>query len=254
MYPHLIEIFGLQISTFGVMLALAFLTGGWLVAASFERAGVARDHAWRLVTWAIVGGVVGSKVWYVMEAVSRNPGLSLYDPLFSRGGLTWYGGLLGGAIAVVWVARRAEISLTLTTNAAAPALAIGQALGRIGCFLVGDDYGRTTDVAWGIAFPNGIDPISEPVHPTQLYEFAWLGLGGLCLWLRRGRSPSLFGEYLLLQGAGRLWMEMVRTNPPALGPLTNAQVAALACIAVGAALWARALKRGDRGLGQTQPA
>jgi phosphatidylglycerol:prolipoprotein diacylglycerol transferase len=253
MYPHLIEIFGLQISTFGVMLALAFLAGGWMVATSFERVGVARDHAWRLVTWAIVGGIVGSKLWYVMEAMARNPGLPLSEPLFSRGGLTWYGGLLGGAIAVVWVARRGGMPLSLTVNAAAPALAIGQALGRIGCFLVGDDYGRTTDVPWGIAFPDGIDPISEPVHPTQLYEFAWLGLGGLCLWVRRDRSPFLFGEYLVLQGAGRLWMEMVRTNPPLVGPLTNAQLAAILCIVVGAAGWAWALSRGVRGLAQTRP-
>jgi phosphatidylglycerol:prolipoprotein diacylglycerol transferase len=225
-----------------------------MVAASFERSGLGGDLAWLLVTWAMVGGIVGSKLWFAVEAVSRNPGLSLFEPLFSRGGITWYGGLLGGALLVVAAAHTRRIPLILAMNAAAPALAIGQALGRIGCFLVGDDYGRATDVPWGIAFPDGIDPTSEPVHPTQLYESAWLGLGGLALWLRRGRSPFLFAEYLLLQGVGRLWLEALRTNPPALGPLTNAQVAALACIVAGVSSWVWAFTRGRRPLGRTPPA
>jgi phosphatidylglycerol:prolipoprotein diacylglycerol transferase len=188
----------------------------------------------------MVGGIVGSKLWFSVEAIARNPGMSLWEPLFSRGGITWYGGLLGGAILVLLAARRSRFPLVLVMNLAAPSLAIGQALGRVGCFLVGDDYGRTTDLPWGIAFPDGVDPTTEPVHPTQLYEVAWLGLGGLGLWLRRDRSPSLFGEYLLLQGVGRLWLEMVRTNPPVLGPFTNAQVAALLCILLGAVSWVRA--------------
>ncbi len=253
MHPTLIEIFGLEISTFGVMLAVAFLVGGWMVAASFERSGIGGDLAWRLVTWAMVGGVVGSKLWFAVEAIARNPGLPLLEPLLSRGGITWYGGLLGGAALVLAAAHRARIPLILTMNVAAPAIAIGQALGRIGCFLVGDDYGGPTDLPWGIAFPEGVDPISEPVHPTQLYESAWLGVGGLGLWLRRSRSPFLFAEYLLLQGVGRLWLETFRTNPSVLGPLTNAQVAAVCCIAAGVAGWAWAFTRGPRPLRQAPP-
>jgi phosphatidylglycerol:prolipoprotein diacylglycerol transferase len=254
MHPTLIEIFGFQISTFGVMLAVAFLVGGWMVSTSLEQSGISSDVAWRLLTWAMVGGIVGSKLWFAVEAVARSPGLSFFEPLFARGGITWYGGLVGGAILVLAVAHRARIPLILTMNVAAPALAIGQAIGRLGCFLVGDDYGRSTDVPWGIAFPEGIDPISEPVHPTQLYEFAWLGVGGLALWLRRGRSPFLFAEYLLLQGIGRLWLEAFRTNPAALGPLTNAQVAALCCVLAGVAGWVWAFRQGPRPLGRTPPA
>jgi phosphatidylglycerol:prolipoprotein diacylglycerol transferase len=102
MYPYLpFDLFGFKISTFGVMMALAFLGGGRMVASSFERAGQSRDAAWQLVTWAMVGGVVGSKVWFGVEAIARNPGLPIWEPLFSRGGITWYGGLVGGALLVL---------------------------------------------------------------------------------------------------------------------------------------------------------
>ncbi len=243
MYPYLpFDLFGFQISTFGVMMALGFLAGGAMIASTFERAGRSRDAAWQLVTWAMVGGVLGSKLWFVAEAVARDPGLSFWEPLLSRGGITWYGGLVGGAALVLWSAHRARLSLVMVMNAAAPALAIGQAIGRIGCFLVGDDYGHSTDLPWGIAFPDGVDPTVETVHPTQLYETGWLSLGALGLWLRRGRSPFLFGEYLILQGSGRLWMEMVRTNPPLVGPLTNAQVIALGCVLAGIVFWIRAYR------------
>jgi phosphatidylglycerol:prolipoprotein diacylglycerol transferase len=244
MYPTLFEIRGFALSSFGVMMAVAFLVGGWMAARSFEREGLPADSAWRLVTWAMIGGVLGSKLWYVVEAASRDPSarellFAVGGPLLSRGGITWYGGLVGGALCVLVVAWRSKVPLINAMNAAAPSLAIGQALGRVGCFLVGDDYGRVTDAWVGIAFPNGLPPTIDPVHPTMLYEAAWLTLGGVLLWSRRGRSPFLLGEYLILAGVGRLWIEAFRTNPTLLGPLTNAQVMAIACIALGAIGWLR---------------
>jgi phosphatidylglycerol:prolipoprotein diacylglycerol transferase len=244
MYPTLFEIEGYALSSFGVMMAIAFLVAGWMSARSFERDGLAADSAWRLVTWAMVGGVLGSKLWYVVEAVTRDPSaremlFAVGGPLLSRGGITWYGGLVGGALFVLVMAWRLKLPLSRIMNAAAPSLAIGQALGRVGCFLVGDDYGRVTDAWVGIAFPNGLPPTIDPVHPTMLYEVAWLTLGGALLWSRRGRSPFLFGEYLMLAGAGRLWIEAFRTNPTLLGPLTNAQLMALACIGIGVIGWLR---------------
>jgi phosphatidylglycerol:prolipoprotein diacylglycerol transferase len=255
MYPNLIPpIFGFQISSFGLLMALAFLLGGLLAARSFETAGLGRDAAWRLVTWAMLGGVAGSKLWYVAEVVSRTPQVSPWEPLLSRGGITWYGGLVGGAVFVLAVAWRRGLPLATVMNLSAPALALGQAIGRIGCLLVGDDYGRPTDVAWGLAFPEGVDPTTARVHPTQAYETLWLGASALWLWRRRSRSPFLFGEYLVLAGAGRLWIELLRTNPPALGPLTNAQVAALGCIALGAAAWTIRYARRSRALRRSSAA
>lgn len=248
MYPTLIKPFGFEISTFGVAMAVAFLLCGWLLAHQFSRSGRDRDTAWRLLTWAMVGGVLGSKLWFVAESVARDPGVSFVDPLFSRGGITWYGGLLGGAVLVLVSARRSGLSLVTVMNLSAPLLALGQAIGRVGCFLVGDDYGRPTDLPWGVAFPQGMPPTTEKVHPTQVYEVLWLGAACALLWLRRRRSPFLFAEYLVLAGAGRLWIELFRTNPPLLGPLTNAQVAALACVVAGVLGWLVAYSRRARSL------
>lgn len=248
MYPVLFRIGAFEISTFGVMMAAGFLAAGWLYARAFEEAGLAADEAWRLLVWTLIGGVVGSKLWFVAEFMARNPGGSPFGALFSRGGLTWYGGLVGGAVAGIWAASGRRFSLARAIDLAGPGLAVGQALGRIGCFLVGDDWGRPTELAWGIAFPNGIEPTLDPVHPTQLYEFGWLVLGAALLWARRRRSPFLFGEYLLWAGLGRLWIELFRLNPPLLGPLTNAQLMALGCVLIGTVGWLARARRSPPGL------
>ncbi len=247
MYPVLFEVFGFPISSFGVMVALGFILGGWLAADSFERAGLRREAAWDVLTWCLIGGLLGAKLWYVGEFMARNPAASILDvggPLFSRAGLTWYGGLIGGIAFGAIGARRLGIPLKAGFDAAAPTLALGQAIGRIGCFLVGDDYGARSDAPWAVAFPQGLPPTIDEqtgevfaVHPTMLYESGWLLLGTLWLALRRGRSPFLFGEYLMIQGAGRLVIESWRINPAVVGPLTNAQLVALGCVATGAVGW-----------------
>ncbi|MEX2207417.1 MAG: prolipoprotein diacylglyceryl transferase [Myxococcota bacterium] len=244
MYPVLFEIFGFPISTFGVMVALGFLAGGWMAARSFEKAGLAAKAAWDIVTWCVVGGLVGAKLWYVAEQIARVPGVDAFELLTSRGGITWYGGFIGGSILGLWAARVNKIPLLAAANCAAPSLAVGQALGRVGCFLVGDDYGIRSEVPWAVAFPEGLPPTIDPttqevfrVHPTMLYETFWLLPVGAFLWRRRGRSPFLFGEYLILSGIGRLTIEAWRVNPTTIGPLTNAQIVALVCIAVGAGGW-----------------
>jgi phosphatidylglycerol:prolipoprotein diacylglycerol transferase len=242
MYPVLFRYGSLEITSFGVALSVAFLLSAWLASRAFPRYGLPADSSWQLLTWAMVGGIAGSKLWFVAETLARNPAdldrlFTVSGPLLSLGGLTWYGGFLGGAIAVLIVARQSGLPLAPVCDATAPSLALGQGIGRIGCFLVGDDWGRPTDSVWGIAFPQGVEPTEVPVHATQLYEMAWLFAVTALLWRRLGRSPSVFGEYLVLAGVGRLWIELFRRNPPLVGPFTNAQVTALVCIALGAALW-----------------
>jgi phosphatidylglycerol:prolipoprotein diacylglycerol transferase len=129
-------------------------------------------------------------------------------------------------------------------NAAAPALAASQAIGRVGCFLVGDDYGVRSNAPWAVAFPKGLPPTLDPttgevfkVHPTMLYETLWLVPVFALLWVRRAKSPFLFGEYLVLAGIGRLWIEAFRLNPDFVGILSNAQVVALSCIVTGSVSW-----------------
>ena len=237
MYPVLFRIGSFELSSFGVMVALALLIGTSLAARAFEEDGLPRDAAWRVLTWCIVGGLIGSKLWFVAEQLSRYPGTSVFDHLLSRAGLTWYGGLFGGVLGGALGLRANGIAQLRGLNASAPAMALGHALGRIGCLLVGDDYGRTSDVPWAIAFPAGTPPTELPVHPTMLYETLWLLPAAWWLWLRRRSSPFLFGEYMILTGAGRFWIEALRTNPPGLFGLTNAQIVALLLVLVGAGAW-----------------
>ena len=114
---------------------------------------------------------------------------------------------------------------------------MGQALGRIGCLLVGDDYGRKTDLPWGLTFPQGSPPTLDTVHPTQLYEFFWLLLVGALLWRRRRASPFLFGEYLALNGLGRFFVEMLRVNPKVALGLTEPQWIGIGLMVLGGFGW-----------------
>jgi len=242
MYPVLFQVFGFPISSFGVMLALAFLAGTWLTALRMREVGLDPDGATTMLIYAMIGGIGGSKLYYAVDMALRGE-LSFGSALFSRSGITFYGGLIG-AIAAVWVGTRIHrIPTNRFFNCVCLAGAIGQALGRIGCFLVGDDYGRVTDVPWGIAFPEGAPPTLEPVHPTQLYESAWLLAVTGWLWMRRGKSPLLWGEYLVLSGFGRFAIEFLRTNPRVAFGLSEAQLIALALVAVGAVCWLHQARR-----------
>jgi phosphatidylglycerol:prolipoprotein diacylglycerol transferase len=236
MYPILFEIFGFPISTFGVMLAVAFLTGTWLTARRMAEIGLDPEGATTMLIYAMIGGIGGSKLYFAID-VSLREGIPFLQLLLAREGITFYGGLIG-AIALVLIGTRIHgIPTGPFFNCVALAAAIGQALGRVGCFLVGDDYGRPTDGPFGVAFPQGAPPTLEAVHPTQLYEAAWLfGLTAF-LWARRDRSPRLWAEYFVLAGVGRFAVEFLRVNPRVWLGLSEAQIIALLLIAIGATSW-----------------
>lgn len=146
--------------------------------------------------------------------------------------------MAGGLLAL----QRRSFPILPVVAAATPGLAAGQLLGRIGCFLVGDDYGRPTDLPWGVAFPEGLPPTPTPVHPTQLYEAAWLGLvlALLLRWRRRGAPDRLIlARYLGLAGGGRFVLEFVRVNREVALGLTVAQWASIALVGAAFALAAR---------------
>ncbi len=247
--PFVIPIGPLTVTGFGIMMMVGFLVGGWLVDRELRRRGLNVDYAADMTVAAVVGGVIGAKLWYV--------GLYGVDTLFNRGGLVWYGGFLGGALAVIVSGWRRKVPTALTTQLAAPALAAAHALGRVGCFMVGDDYGIPTDGFWGVKFPQGIPPTTvaglsqfgvtvpeglDPttvlaVHPTQLYEVALLTIAFMVLWRLRTRDWGtgwLFGLYMIFAGAERFLVEFVRAKDDRFfGPLTLAQVASVALVVVG---------------------
>ena len=193
----------------------------------------------------IFAGLLGAKLWWTVEFFETAPFLSL---LLSRGGLSWFGGFTFGLSAGLLVIHLKRLPLLPTLAAAAPALAIGHAIGRIGCFLVGDDYGKESDLPWAVAFPEGLPPTLERVHPTQLYEAIPLfAIGWFLLVCRRRRLNDrvVLGAYFALAGTTRFVIEFVRVNERVLGPLTVAHVVSLAVIAAGAGLlytarWANA--------------
>lgn len=250
---------GYTVSSFGVMLYLAFVAGGIVLHLELNRKGLKGEKAWDLVIWMLVGGLAGAKLYWVVAHLPR----FARDPagtLFSGEGLTWYGGFFLGAVAFWLGTKIADLPLDRTLDAAAPGLPLAIALGRVGCFLAGDDYGRPTDSPLGVAFPNGhpptrvdvlesrfgveVDPALVerfgdvvPVHPTQLYEVGLsLAVFATVLALRKHphRAGWLFAVWAGLYGVQRFLVEILRAKDDRifLG-LSVAQVLSLGMIAVG---------------------
>lgn len=269
MYPVLFEIGGLQFTSFGLMLGLSFLIAGWIGSKEFERKGLDKEISWTLVLGALIGGIVGAKLYYAFlnwPILVERP----FATLFSRSGLVWYGGLIGGTLGVVIALRKEEVPIGVGADVAAVSLPAAYAIGRLGCFLVGDDYGRPTDSWVGIAFPNGAPPstaynlrtrfgveIPESipdwqvlrVHPTQLYEIG-LSLVILVLLWRFRRHPHkagwLFMAWMALAGLERLIVEFFRAKDDRFfGPLTLAQLISFALI-IGGLYGLFALRRRGR--------
>ena len=206
-----------------MLVALGALAGLWLFQRELARRGLPESGVDAAVA-GVLGGLAGAKLLWTIEHAGQQP---LAELFFSRGGMSWFGGLFGGITAGLWMLRRRGIAWMAGLSAAAPALAVGHAIGRVGCFLVGDDYGRPTDLPWGVAFPEGLPPVDVPVHPTQLYEafgllpIAWL----LIRWRRADVSDrAVVGRYLLLAGLLRFAIEFVRVNLRLAGPFTLAHL------------------------------
>jgi phosphatidylglycerol:prolipoprotein diacylglycerol transferase len=238
MYPILFKVGGFEVTSFGVFVALGALAGIWLFRRELRRSRLPDDGVDAAIA-GVFGGLIGAKLLWTFEHLGEEPVLSL---LLSRGGLSWFGGFAGGVLAGLLVMHRKRLPKLEVLAAATPALAAGHAIGRIGCFLVGDDYGRPTDLPWGVAFPEGLPPTMVPVHPTQLYEAA--ALVPLLLLLlrsrRRGGSPSfVLGLYLVLAGTIRFAIEFLRVNERVLGPFSVAHLAAAAAVAAGLILLVR---------------
>jgi phosphatidylglycerol---prolipoprotein diacylglyceryl transferase len=236
MYPVLFHVGDFEVTSFGFLVGIAAIVGILVFEREARRSGLAVENTTSAAIAGVIGGLLGAKVVWTIEFSSTAPMLSL---LFSRGGMSWFGGLLGGIGTGLWVLRRRRVPIVRALATATPALAIGHAIGRIGCFLVGDDYGRPTTLPWGVAFREGRPPTDVPVHPTQLYEtallltLAWL----LVRWRRAGvRDHEVLGRYFMLAGAIRFSIEFIRVNLRILGPFTLAQLIALGLITWGAVL------------------
>ncbi len=240
MYPEILRIGDFVISSFGVMVAVAFLAAYWVASKEFKRKGLPEDLLGNILISAMVGGILGAKILYIVENVSLQEFMS--NPLqylLSRGGLTFYGGFIVAIVLVIIVARRYRVDFWELGDALAPSLALGYAIGRIACFLVGDDYGTPTNLPWGMSFPKGLPPTTDTVHPTQLYETLIMGLIFAYLWSIRKRNYKtgyLFSLYLILAGTERFMIEFLRnTTPSPISELSLAQLTAALLIIIGTA-------------------
>ena len=212
MYPVLFRVGEFEITSFGVVVAVAAIVGLWLFERERRRSGLP-DHTMDAGMAGVFGGLAGAKVVWAIEHMGRES--PFLDLLLSRGGLSWFGGFAGGLLAGLLVMRHHRLPILRVLAAATPALAIAHAIGRVGCFLVGDDYGVPSDLPWAVAFPEGLPPTTIPVHPTQLYEMlALLPLAWMLLRWRRQRQPDRFvlGSYLIAAGAVRFLIEFLRTR------------------------------------------
>ncbi|MGZ4268094.1 MAG: prolipoprotein diacylglyceryl transferase [Solirubrobacteraceae bacterium] len=249
-----IDLLGLPVKTFGLMFALAFLACGVILARRLEEWRKPRDWAYEIVFVALVGGLVGAKVYYVIENYGQAKG-DLLGNLFGGTGLVWYGGALGGAAGVLlWAWRRGLLWLAIVDLCAVP-LAVGYAIGRIGCQLSGDgDYGKPWNGPWAMAYPHGTVPTTQTVHPTPVYETLAMGLLGLALWRLRDRlrPGALFALYLVGAGIERLLVEFIRRNEVVFAGLTMPQLESIAMAAVGL-VWLAVLRRRG-GVANSRPA
>jgi phosphatidylglycerol---prolipoprotein diacylglyceryl transferase len=247
-----IHLGGLSVKTFGLMFALAFLAIGAVIYRRFKELGKPADWAYEISFAALLGGLVGSRLYFIVQNYDDVKD-DLLGNLFSGSGLVWYGGLIGGALAVLaWGWWRGFFGLQLLDLCAVP-LALGYAIGRIGCQVSGDgDYGKAWDGPWAMAYPNGTVPTDVPVHPTPIYETIVMGL--VCVWLWRHRHSfrpgTLFALWAVFAGAERFLVEFLRRNSEAIAGLTGPQLESLVLLAAGA-IW---LALAQRGGGLARPA
>lgn len=254
MYPEL-HIGPLTLQTFGLMFALAFLAAGALIGKRLVEIGKPVDWAYEMGFAALLGGLAGSRVYFIVQNYDSVKG-DLFGKLFSGSGLVWYGGAIGGALAVLlWARYRGFLGLALL-DLAAPALALGYAIGRCGCQLSGDgDYGKPWDGPWAMSYPHGTVPTDRTVHPTPVYETLAMGLGAWILWQLRDRVRAgvLFAIYLLYAGAERFLVEFLRRNGDVALGLTAAQLESLGMMLIGTA-WIVAVRRRHGSLSRVAPA
>jgi phosphatidylglycerol:prolipoprotein diacylglycerol transferase len=253
MYPILFQLGPITIYSFGAFMALAALSAAWAVHAELKRRGGNPELASSFVFAAALGGLIGARLLFIVEEWSNFLAAPM-NYILTGAGFTWYGGLLGGTLAVSWIAKKNKIPWREAADIAAPALAIGYGVGRLGCHIAGDgDWGAVTDVPWGVAYTNAIigwvDPMTgipyspgTRVHPTPIYEFLESLIVFVILWSLRGKgyaAGTIASVYMILAGLARFAVEFWRINPPLALGLSEAQWFSLALMALGFAMLMR---------------
>jgi phosphatidylglycerol:prolipoprotein diacylglycerol transferase len=253
MFPRLITISeDFFLPTYGVMVAIGFLVALWLAGKLAQRSGLDPDKVTNLGVWSALVGLIGAKLlMFVVEFdhYRTNPS-EIFSLATLQAGGVFYGGLVLALIYAAWYLRHHKLPVAMALDCFAPGLAIGQAIGRVGCFAAGCCWGQACDRSWAVTFRDpeanrltGV-PLGEALHPTQLYEAFLLGIVALATWRYFGsnRQPgAVMGLYLVMAGAGRFTVEFFRVHQQALpwgGPLSIPQWISLALALLGLAVLA----------------
>ncbi len=234
MYPVLVRIGPINIYSYGVMLALGFLVAIFLARRRAISLGMDGDAIIDLGIWLIISGILGARLLYVILNLNYYKEVPLESVMIWRGGLVWYGGLISAVLVAMGFLRKRKMPILKTGDLMLPYVALGQAIGRIGCFLNGCCYGKPTSLVFGVSFTAA----QAPVHPTQLYESAAMFLLYLALRKIKPGDGKTILLYLLFYSTFRFFNEFLRgDNPIALAGLTVSQLISVIVFIIAIILW-----------------
>lgn len=240
-HPIALNIGGFSIHWYGILVALGFVAGMWTAARRAQRVGISGEAVFDLGTWILLGTIVGARSLYVVSYWQQDFAGQPWTHIFNlrEGGLVFYGGLIGAAVAVIFHTMRKRLPLWKLADCLAPSVALGHAIGRLGCLMTGCCYGHPTNVAWAIHFPKNHWTHGVGVHPTQLYEAGlnlMLSLFLSALFKRRKFDGQVFGVYMVGYALLRSLVEAFRgdyPNRPLGGWLTPGQFVSVGIFAAG---------------------
>jgi phosphatidylglycerol---prolipoprotein diacylglyceryl transferase len=251
-YPQLIHFGRFFLPTYGFLVSMGVLVGLWVSVCNSERLGIDGEKAWNLGILVVLCGIVGAKVLYIInEWIEGTAHLSeIFSVSTLQTGGVFYGGLIAAFVAAAWYVRKYHMPALRTCDAFAPGLALGHAIGRIGCFAAGCCYGKPTHHFWGVVFTNPLanqitgTPLNVPLEPTQLFESAVeLANFFFLMWLlkRRKFDGQIFGAFMIIYGVARFFMEYLRGDPDRGslfgGAVTVTQLIAIGLVVAGGVIW-----------------
>ena len=253
MFPRLFHLGSFSLPTYGVLVATGVIVGLFVAAKLSQQQGQDPEKAWNLGIYAVLAAIVGAKVLMIINDLPRyaaHPREIFSLGVLQAGGV-FFGGVLTALAVSVWYIRANHMPVLRTSDAFAPGLALGHAIGRIGCFAAGCCYGKPTSHWWGVTFTNPLagqwvgTPLNVPIEPTQLFESAIEFVNFLFLfWLikRKTFEGQVIGSYLFIYGVARYFIEFIRDDPERgnfFGIMTGTQFIAICLVIAGGLLWVR---------------
>lgn len=253
MLPRLFHIGSFGIPTYGVLVALGVLLGLWISVRNSEKQGIKAENAWDFGIAVVLAGIIGSKILYILvdwRAYAEHP-REIFSLSTLQAGGVFSGGLIGAFLVAWWFVRKHHMPALATCDAFSPGLAMGHAIGRLGCFAAGCCYGKPTTHFWGVTFTNPLaaqyvgTPLNIALEPTQLFESgAELIIFAILTWMfaRKKFDGQVFGAYLFLYGIARFLIEFLRDDPGRGGPyfgglLSGTQLIAIGLVLTGGIIW-----------------